>query len=88
MINSGSAAYVKCLGSGEDVRHRRLLDALLSEGFGSPEYSGSQTSVSSSEPSGENASVDSVLDFDLSLLQPSASRSSSSSDDPGLSGVG
>ena len=61
-----------------------FLDALLSEWFGSPEHSGSQTSVPCSVPSGENAFADSVLDFDLSLLQPSAFRSSSSSGDPAL----
>ena len=61
-----------------------FLDALLSDWFGSPEHSGSQTSVPSSEPSSENTFADSVLDFDLSLLQTSASRSSSSSADPAL----
>ena len=58
-----------------------FLDALWSEWFGSPEPSCPQSSVPSSEPLRENAFADLVLDFDLSLLQPSASSSSSSPSD-------
>ena len=61
-----------------------FLDALLSEWFSSPEPSCSQSSVPSSKPLRENAFADSVLDFDLSLQQPSASSSSSSSRDPAV----
>ena len=61
-----------------------FLDALLSEWFRSPEHSCSQSSVPSSEPSRENEFSDSVLNFDLSLLQPSASSSSSSSENSTL----
>ena len=58
-----------------------FLDALLSEWFGSTEPSCPQFSIPSSEPLRENAFADSVSDFDLSLLQPSASSSSSSPGD-------
>ena len=54
-----------------------FLDALLSEWFGAPHYFSPQNSGFFTEPS----LVDSIEDFDLSLLEPSASSSSSSPGD-------
>ena len=57
-----------------------FLDSLLAEWFGAPDYSSPQTSGLPTE----HSLVDSVADFDLSLLEPSSLRSSSSSEDPAL----
>ena len=57
-----------------------FLDALLLEWFGAPAYSSPQTS---SLPT-EYSLVDSVADFDLSLLEPSSSSSPASSGDSTL----
>ena len=54
-----------------------FLDALLSEWFGVPHYSNPQNSGLFTEPS----LVDSIAYFDLSMLEPSASSSSSSPGD-------
>ena len=57
-----------------------FLDSLLAEWFGAPDYSSPQASGLLIDRS----LIDSVADFDLSLLQPSVSSSSSSSGDPAL----
>ena len=57
-----------------------FLDALLSEGFGALHYSNPQNSGLFTEPS----LVDSIADFDLSLLEPSSSSSLAASGDSTL----
>ena len=57
-----------------------FLDALLLEWFGAPAYSSPQTSGLPTE----HSLVDSVADFDLSLLEPSASSSPASAGDSTL----
>ena len=57
-----------------------FLDALLSEWFGAPPHSSPQNSGLFTEPS----LVDSIADFDLSLLEPSSSSSPASSRDSTL----
>ena len=57
-----------------------FLDSLLAEWFGAPDYSSPQTPGLLTE----HSVVDSVADFDLSLLEPSSSSSSSSSEAPAL----
>ena len=84
MIGSGSAAFVSVLVRVMMSNTGDFLDALLSEWFGLPEPSCSQSSVPSSDPSHGNAFADSVLDFDLSLVQLGASSSLSSSGEPAL----
>ena len=57
-----------------------FLDALLSEWLGAPDYSSPWTSG----PPTEHSLVDLVADFDLSLLEPSSSKSLTSSGDSTL----
>ena len=61
-----------------------FLDSLLTEWFGASDHLRPQTSVPSTAPSCEFSFADSVLDFDLSLLQPSSASSPTSSVDPVL----
>ena len=84
MIGSGCAAFAKCLGSGQDVEHRRLPGHLVIRMVWLTRAFLFSILGASSEPSRENAFDDSVLDFDVSLLQPSASSSSSFSGEPAL----
>ena len=61
-----------------------FLDSLLAEWFGASDHFSLQTPGFPTAPSCEDSFVDSVLDFNLSLLQPSSSSSPTSSGDPAL----